>query len=184
MPEFSGGEADQPGLSARKNNALESLSNILLTYHMYEPTLGYVQGMSDLLSPLYAVIRDESETFAAFKMFMTRMSSNFAEDQQGMHGQLVLLERLISFMRPGLHRHLEEAGALHLFFCFRWLLIWFKREFSFDDIMRLWEVLWTDNLGQQFHIFVALAILDQHQEVIMEHLYGFDEILKVFSRVF
>lgn len=32
----------------------------------------------------------------------------------------------------------QDSGSLC--FCFRWLLIWFKREFSFEDILVLWEV--------------------------------------------
>ena len=35
----------------------------------------------------------------------------------------------------------QESG--NLYFCFRWLLIWFKREFSFPDTCSLWEALWT-----------------------------------------
>lgn len=33
----------------------------------------------------------------------------------------------------------QDSGSLC--FCFRWLLIWFKREFSFEDILTLWEVM-------------------------------------------
>lgn len=32
----------------------------------------------------------------------------------------------------------QDSGSLC--FCFRWLLIWFKREFSFEDILTMWEV--------------------------------------------
>lgn len=32
----------------------------------------------------------------------------------------------------------QDSGSLC--FCFRWLLIWFKREFPFEDILLLWEV--------------------------------------------
>lgn len=34
---------------------------------------GYVQGMSDLVSPLYAIIEDEAIAFWAFVKFMERM---------------------------------------------------------------------------------------------------------------
>ena len=34
----------------------------------------------------------------------------------------------------------ESNDSSNMFFCFRWLLILFKREFSFSDVMRLWEV--------------------------------------------
>lgn len=46
------------------------------------------------------------------------------------------------------------------------------------DVLRLWECLWTDFLSSNFHIFIALAILEKHRDVIMEHLKHFDEVLK------
>ncbi len=33
-------------------------------------------------------------------------------------------------------------------------------------------------LSSSFHLFVALAILEKHRDVIMEHLKHFDEVLK------
>lgn len=34
----------------------------------------------------------------------------------------------------------ESQDSGYLYFCFRWLLIRFKRELSFTDVLRLWEV--------------------------------------------
>lgn len=34
----------------------------------------------------------------------------------------------------------ERTDSLNLFFCFRWILISFKREFKFEDVIKLWEV--------------------------------------------
>jgi hypothetical protein len=65
---------------------------------------------------------------------------------------------------------------------FRWVLIAFKREFPFDDVLRLWEVLWTNYYTNQFVLFVALAVLESHRDVIMRYLIEFDEILKVSYR--
>jgi TBC1 domain family member 15 len=84
-------------------------------------------------------------------------------------------------MIPKLYTHLEKSGSDEFFFLFRQLLVWFKREFSWDDVCTLWEVLWTDYLSGQFHLFIALAILDKHKEVIMEHLREFDEVLKYIN---
>ena len=64
------------------------------------------------------------------------------------------------------------------FFFFRMLLVWYKREFQWMDVLRLWECMWTDWLSSNFHLFVALAILEKHRDVIMDHLRGFDEVLK------
>jgi len=88
------------------------------------------------------------------------------------------LQQLISVMDPELYRHLEKTEGLNLFFCFRWVLIAFKREFPFEDVLRLWEVLWTDYYSNEFVLFVALAVLESHRDVILRYLVEFDEILK------
>ncbi|KAF9952626.1 GTPase activating protein [Mortierella alpina] len=139
---------------------------------------GYVQGMSDLLAPVFAVMGDEVMGFWAFVGLMERTKRNFYRDQVGMQSQLETLSQLIQVLDPKLYKHLEKCEALNLFFCFRWLLIWFKREFEWVDIMRLWEVLFSDFLSSQFQLFVAMSILDKHRDVMMDHLQGFDEILK------
>ena len=63
------------------------------------------------------------------------------------------------------------------------LLVWYKREFEWSDVLRLWEILWTDYRSSQFHLFVAVAILEKHRDVIMNHLKHFDEILKFINEL-
>ncbi|KZT67787.1 RabGAP/TBC [Daedalea quercina L-15889] len=167
------------GAQAPTNEHIERLGAILLTYNFYEKELGYVQGMSDLCAPVYVVMEgDEELTFWCFVEIMNRMKDNFLRDQSGMRKQLSTLQQLISVMDPELYRHFEKTDALNLFFCFRWILIHFKREFSFEDVLRLWEVLWTDYYSNNFVLFVALAVLESHRDVILRYLVEFDEILK------
>jgi hypothetical protein len=151
---------------------------MLLTYNEYNRDLGYVQGMSDLLAPIYAVVQDDALAFWAFQKFMDRMERNFLRDQSGMRSQLVTLEQLVQFMDPKLYDHLKTAESTNFFFFFRMLLVWYKREFAWLDVLRLWEAMWTDYLTSSFHLFVALAILEKHRDVIMAHLKQFDEVLK------
>ena len=151
---------------------------MLLTYNEYNRDLGYVQGMSDLLAPIYAVMQDDALAFWGFVKFMERMERNFLRDQSGMRTQLLTLDQLVQLMDPALYLHLQKADSTNFFFFFRMLLVWYKREFEWADTLRLWESLWTDYLSSNFHLFIALAILEKHREVIMEHLKHFDEVLK------
>ncbi|KII88599.1 hypothetical protein PLICRDRAFT_41787 [Plicaturopsis crispa FD-325 SS-3] len=167
------------GAQAPSNEHIERLATVLLTYNFYEKELGYVQGMSDLCAPVYVVMgSDEELTFWCFVEVMNRMKQNFLRDQSGMKKQLLTLQQLIEVMDPELYRHLEKTDGLNLFFCFRWVLIAFKREFPFDDVLRLWEVLWTDYYSNDFVLFVALAVLESHRDMILRYLVEFDEILK------
>ena len=92
--------------------------------------------------------------------------------------QLLTLDHLVQLLDPKLYLHLQAADSTNFFFFFRMLLVWYKREFEWADVLRLWEVLWTDWLSSNFHLFIALAILEKHRDVIMNHLQHFDEVLK------
>ena len=95
-----------------------------------------------------------------------------------MRTQLLSLDHLVQLMDPKLYSHLQSADSTNFFFFFRMLLVWYKREFQWTDILRLWETLWTNYLSSNFHLFIALAILEKHRDVIMTHLKHFDEVLK------
>ncbi|KAH6686180.1 GTPase-activating protein GYP7 [Plectosphaerella plurivora] len=176
-------DPDSPFAETGTNVHMEQMKDMLLTYNEYNKDLGYVQGMSDLMAPIYAVMQDDAIAFWGFQRFMERMERNFLRDQSGMRAQLLALDQLVQFMDPKLYRHLESADSTNFFFFFRMLLVWYKREFAWDDVLHLWEVLWTDYLSSSFHLFIALAILEKHRDVIMTHLQHFDEVLKYVNEL-
>ncbi|XP_036812507.1 TBC1 domain family member 15-like [Oncorhynchus mykiss] len=165
------------------NPGLILLHDVLMTYCMYDFDLGYVQGMSDLLSPILYVMEDEVDAFWCFVSFMDQMHQNFEEQMQGMKTQLIQLSTLLRLLDLSFWNYLVAQDSGHLYFCFRWLLIRFKRELSFPDVLRLWEVMWTGLPCQNFHLLVCCAILDSEKHQIMEKQYGFNEILKLINEL-
>ncbi|XP_077223143.1 rabGAP/TBC domain-containing protein isoform X2 [Tasmannia lanceolata] len=159
------------------------LRDILLTYSFYNFDLGYCQGMSDLLSPILFVMNDESESFWCFVSLMERLGPNFNRDQNGMHSQLFALSKLVELLDIPLHNYLKQADCLNYFFCFRWILIQFKREFEFERVMRLWEVLWTHHLSEHIHLYVCVAILKRYRQKIIGEQMDFDTLLKFINEL-
>ncbi|KAL2371274.1 hypothetical protein RJ035_003232 [Blastomyces gilchristii] len=176
-------DPDSPFAESGTNVHMEQMKDMLLTYNEYNRELGYVQGMSDLLAPIYAVMQDDAVAFWAFVGYMERMERNFLRDQSGMRTQLLTLDQLVQLMDPQLYLHLQSADSTNFFFFFRMFLVWYKREFEWVDVLRLWEALWTDYLSSNFHLFIALAILENHRDVIMDHLKHFDEVLKYINEL-
>ncbi|XP_063701354.1 TBC1 domain family member 15 [Culicoides brevitarsis] len=160
------------------NPNLVKLQNILMTYIMYNFDLGYVQGMSDLLAPILMLMENEEDAFWCFVGFMDKVFHNFDIDQAGMKRQLTDVNTLLAYTSPKLYNYFVEHQSENMYFCFRWLLVWFKREFSNSDILALWEVLFTDLPCKNFHLFIALAILDEEAFIFMENNFEFNEILK------
>ena len=63
-------DRDLPLFQDPNSPKLVQLEHILRTYVMYNVDLGYVQGMSDLLAPLLAVMDNEVDSFWCFAGLM------------------------------------------------------------------------------------------------------------------
>ncbi|KAH6818459.1 RabGAP/TBC domain-containing protein [Perilla frutescens var. frutescens] len=159
------------------------MRDILLTYSFYNFDLGYCQGMSDLLSPILYVMRDESESFWCFVSLMERLGPNFNRDQSGMHSQLFALSKLVELLDSPLHNYFKQNDCLNYFFCFRWILIQFKREFEYEKTMCIWEVLWTHYMSEHLHLYVCIAILKRYRSKIMREQMDFDTLLKFINEL-
>ncbi|XP_068193621.1 TBC1 domain family member 17 [Antennarius striatus] len=164
--------------SGDDNPGLTLLHDVLMTYCMYNFDLGYVQGMSDLLSPVLFVTQNEVESFWCLTGFMELVHQNFEESQEAMKQQLLQLSILLKALDPELCDFLDSQDSGSLCFCFRWLLIWFKREFPFEDILLLWEVLWSRLPCENFHLLIACAILESQRGELIGSDHDFNTILK------
>ncbi|KAI9179417.1 GTPase activating protein [Blastocladiella emersonii ATCC 22665] len=184
------GALDEAAAAAQfVNPSLVKLTNVLASYVQYldeigRGELGYVQGMSDLCSVLLMLhAGDEVDTFWCFVGLMERLHPNFHMDQQAMHAQLTTLRALVQFVDFPLFRHLAKCDALNMFFAFRWLLIWFKREYSTPDVMRVWEVCLADVRSAEYPVFVALAMLEHARADVLAQCSAFDEVLKLVNNL-
>ncbi|XP_031718027.1 TBC1 domain family member 17 isoform X2 [Anarrhichthys ocellatus] len=164
--------------SGNDNPGLTLLHDVLMTYCMYNFDLGYVQGMSDLLSPLLFVTQNEVESFWCLTGFMELVHQNFEESQEAMKLQLLQLSILLKALDPELCDFLDSQDSGSLCFCFRWLLIWFKREFSFEDILIMWEVAWSGLPCDNFHLLIACSILESQRGELIGSDHDFNTILK------
>ncbi len=170
-----------------------ALRAVLLTHVALDFDLGYAQGMSDLAAPLLYVARGahagplsdkavraavEADAFWLFVAAMRRAGGNFAADGAAMTAQLAALRRVLQRVDLQLHTHLQKKDALGLFYAYRWILVWFKREFVFSDALRLWEALWAAPAAA-FHLFVAAGILMRERRRILDEDLDFDGLLRL-----
>nr|XP_046252733.1 TBC1 domain family member 25 [Scatophagus argus] len=133
-PYYAGSE-DSPHLTA--------LTDLLTTFAITHPQISYCQGMSDIASPILAVMDNEAHAFICFCGIMKRLEGNFRPDGQLMSIKFQHLKLLLQYSDPEFYSYLVSRGADDLFFCYRWLLLELKREFVFDDALRMLEVTWS-----------------------------------------
>ncbi|XP_010508423.1 PREDICTED: small G protein signaling modulator 1-like isoform X1 [Camelina sativa] len=120
------------------------MSDILAVYAWVDPATGYCQGMSDLVSPFVVLFDDNADAFWCFEMLIRRTRANFQmEGPTGVMDQLQSLWHILQITDKDIFSHLSRIGAESLHFAFRMLLVLFRRELSFNEALRMWEMMWA-----------------------------------------
>ncbi|MED6111780.1 Rab GTPase-activating protein 22, variant 2 [Stylosanthes scabra] len=171
---------------------------ILEAYALYDPEIGYCQGMSDLLSPIVSVISEDHEAFWCFVGFMKKARQNFRLDEVGIRRQLDIVAKIIKFKDSHLFRHLEKLQADDCFFVYRMVVVLFRRELTFEQTLCLWEVMWADQAAiragigksawsrirqrapptDDLLLYAIAASVLQRRKLIIEKYSSMDEIIK------
>lgn len=116
---------------------------ILEAYALHDEAIGYCQGMSYLLSPILAIIEDDSLAFWCFVGFMRKARENFRSDEVGIKEQLEILSRIIQVKDPHLHRHILKLGTGYDF-VYSMVVVLLRKELDLEQVMRMWEVMWAE----------------------------------------
>uniref|UniRef100_A0A667YX61 TBC1 domain family, member 16 n=1 Tax=Myripristis murdjan TaxID=586833 RepID=A0A667YX61_9TELE len=167
------------------NPNVEIMRRILLNYAVFNPDMGYCQGMSDLVAPLLTEVQDESDTFWCFVGLMENTIFISSPRDEDMERQLMYLRELLRLMLPRFHQHLTRLGedGLQLLFCHRWILLCFKREFPDVEALRMWEACWAHYQTDYFHLFLCVAIIVLYGDDVTEQQLATDQMLLHFSNL-
>ena len=86
---------------------------------------------------------DEAHAYISFCALMNRLAENFSVDGNAISRKFRHLTKLLQQYDPEFYQYLRFNGAHELLYCYRWILLDLKREFSFDDTLKMLEVLWA-----------------------------------------
>ncbi|KAI6645828.1 TBC1 domain family member 15-like [Oopsacas minuta] len=132
-------DRDLDFFTGKKNENLIKVRNILASYASVDRELGYVQGMNDVLSRFLVVAEDETEAFWLFFSFMKKGRNDFLE--QSFYDKVELVKELLAELDTELDTYFKESDMHDFMFVQRWLIMCFKREFSFEDGLYLFDVI-------------------------------------------
>lgn len=154
---FSG---DTP--SAKSNQ--DALRIILIIFAKLNPGIRYVQGMNEILAPLFYVFRNdpneedpamaEADTFFCFVELLSGFRDNFCQQLDnsvvGIRSTITRLSQLLKEHDEELWRHLEVTTNVNpQFYAFRWITLLLTQEFNFPDCLLVWDTLLSDPEGPQ-----------------------------------
>ncbi|KAL8106182.1 uncharacterized protein LOC141678319 [Apium graveolens] len=162
-------------LFAKSNQ--EALRSILIIFAKLNPGIKYVQGMNEVLAPLYYVFKNdpveenassaEADSFFCFVELISGFRDNFCQQLDnsvvGIRSTITKLSQLLKEHDEELWRHLEVTTKVNpQFYAFRWITLLLTQEFNFADSLHIWDTLLSDPEGPQetlLRVCCAMLIL-------------------------
>lgn len=176
-----------------------AMERILYIWSIRHPASGYVQGMNDLVTPLFLVsiqpfVTDalhcdvgaldpsvlaniEADTYWCLSKLLDNIQDHYTFSQPGLQRMVLRLEDLINRLDKDLHNHLLQEGIQYMQFSFRWMNCALLRELPMRSITRLWDTYFAEGDGgfENFHVYVCVVFLKIYRDKLLTM--EFQEIL-------
>ncbi|KAM4663717.1 TBC1 domain family member 13 [Discoglossus pictus] len=160
----------------------EVVERILFIYAKLNPGIAYVQGMNEIVGPIYYTFATnpnsewkehaEADTFFCFTNLMAEIRDNFIksldDSQCGITSKMESVYSTLKEEDMELYLKLQEQNIKPQFFTFRWLTLLLSQEFLLPDVIRIWDSLFADEKRFDFLLLVSCAMLILIRDQLLE----------------
>ncbi|KAH8738954.1 hypothetical protein FG386_000820 [Cryptosporidium ryanae] len=162
----------------RNNHGQNSLFSVLRAYSLYNPDVGYCQGMGFIVGILLMYMQEED----AFYMLISildkyKFSGLFLPGLPLLNTYLERLRRLFKKRIPNLYNHFKNENVDETMFASQWFMTIFAYSFSLDKVARIWDLFFLEGINLLFKISIAIL------KLLKNSLYNqsFENILSILK---
>eukprot|EP01120_Amphizonella_sp_Union-15-10_P002986 TRINITY_DN13288_c0_g1_i1.p1 TRINITY_DN13288_c0_g1~~TRINITY_DN13288_c0_g1_i1.p1 ORF type:complete len:373 (+),score=62.57 TRINITY_DN13288_c0_g1_i1:104-1222(+) len=151
----------------------DAVKRILFIYAKLNPGIHYVQGMNEVLGPVYYTFATdprldfrecaEEDAFFCFTNLMSEIMNNFCktldQTQYGVLSQIADVDKMLLEKDPQLWHSLKERKLEPTYYCFRWITCLLAQDFEMPETLRCWDSLFSDPNRFNFLIYICCAML-------------------------
>ena len=148
------------------------IERIIYVYCKLHKEVGYVQGMNELVAVIYYCFsidktvnleNVEADTFWCFTYVMKDIKKMFLKENDngkgGILDRVFTLDLLMKNIVKDAYNILAKNNVNIFHFAFSWINVFFCQEFLMPDIIRLWDIIFSEKDRFIFVYFFSLAIL-------------------------
>ncbi|KAL1501348.1 hypothetical protein ABEB36_006683 [Hypothenemus hampei] len=151
----------------------EVVERILFLYAKLNPGQGYVQGMNEIIGPIYhAFALDpninfreyaEADSFFCFTNLMSEIRDFFIksldETDHGINTMMSTLLTHLKFNDLDIWLKFQQQDLKPQYYAFRWITLLLSQEFPLPDVLRIWDSLFSDEHRFDFLSYVCCAMI-------------------------
>ncbi|XP_018578078.1 TBC1 domain family member 13 isoform X2 [Anoplophora glabripennis] len=164
---------DYAPMAEGKEAHWEVVERILFLYAKLNPGQGYVQGMNEIIGPIYyafacdpdITFREyaESDCFFCFTNLMSEIRDFFIksldESERGINKMMSKMLVELKNCDLDIWLRFQQLDLKPQFYSFRWITLLLSQEFPLPDVLRIWDSLFSDEKRFDFLIYVCCAMI-------------------------
>ena len=186
--------------------AQDIMERVLFLWALRHPASGYVQGINDLIVPLFVIMLSEysplttnevfddiseedlknceADLYWCLSLLLENVQDHYTSNQSKIFDQLKTMKQMIIKIDEQLYKHFEECNVECYHFAFRWFNCFLLREMSLEKGLRLWDTYLSDEDGNGFstyHLYVCIAIIEFYSDKLLNM--EFAEMLQFLQNI-
>ena len=156
------------------------LKRILFIYTVFCPDISYHQGMNELLAPIYYCYsydktyteeteeNIEADSFWCFHYLMSKVSQSFVSaNDKGLEIKSFIFQKCLEYVDDEIYNHLQNLNIRNEYYCYKWFILLFSQEFEINDLLKLWDLIFSHEDKYYYVVYIGLAILTMKKDIIM-----------------
>ncbi|XP_030750418.1 TBC1 domain family member 13 [Sitophilus oryzae] len=164
---------DYAPMAEGKEAHWEVVERILFLYAKMNPGQGYVQGMNEIIGPIYHAFASdpdisfrefaEADSFFCFTNLMSEIRDFFIKSlDETDHGINKMMSRMLTQLKNNdldVWLRFQQMDLKPQYYSFRWITLLLSQEFPLPDVLRIWDSLFSDENRFSFLIYVCCAMI-------------------------
>ncbi|XP_050315880.1 TBC1 domain family member 13 isoform X2 [Anthonomus grandis grandis] len=146
----------------------EVVERILFLYAKLNPGQGYVQGMNEIIGPIYHAFASDpdvsyKDSFFCFTNLMSEIRDFFIKTlDETDHGINTMMNTMLNRLKNNdldVWLRFQQLDMKPQYYSFRWITLLLSQEFPLPDVLRIWDSLFSDENRFDFLIYVCCAMI-------------------------
>lgn len=143
------------------------LFNVLKAFSLYNPTVGYCQGMGFIAAMLLIYMEEEDAFWVLVKLCEAYgMSGLFMEGFPALTECYEIINKMLEELLPAISNHFKENDIHTPMYCPQWFLTLFIITLPFALVLRIWDIFLHDGLEAIF--LAAISLLKLYESEILK----------------
>ncbi|KAK9172935.1 Rab-GTPase-TBC domain containing protein [Cryptosporidium meleagridis] len=141
----------------KNNHGQNSLFSVLRAYSLYNPDVGYCQGMGFIVGVLLMYMSEEDSFYMLISILEKyKFSGLYLPGLPLLNTHLEKLRKIFKKRIPNLYNHFRNENVDETMYASQWFMTIFAYSFNLDAVARIWDLFFLEGVDLIFKISIAI----------------------------